>query len=93
MVLRERRARGAAGDGRLLALAGLPGLGTMSLLAGDVTADPLVPEAGELPVRRPVVDPAQLARWETDPGPWRERAEAAARYLPDMPLAAGACDR
>ena len=25
----------------------------------------------------------QLARWETDPAPWRERAAAAARFLPD----------
>ncbi len=64
----------------------------MSQLAGDVTAAPLAPEAGELPVRRPAVDVGQLARWEADPGPWRERAAAAAQYLPDMPLAAGACD-
>ena len=28
------------------------------------------------------VDPGELARWETDPAPWRERAIAAARYLP-----------
>jgi O-succinylbenzoate synthase len=54
----------------------------MSLLAGDVTADPLRPEAGSLPVRRPPVDPGELARWEADPAPWRERASAAARYLP-----------
>jgi hypothetical protein len=53
----------------------------MSLLAGDVTANPLAPEAGELPVRRPPVDLDQLARWETDPHPWRERAESAARFL------------
>ena len=39
-------------------------------------------EAGSLPVRRPAVDPGELARWETDPAPWRERAGAAARYLP-----------
>jgi o-succinylbenzoate synthase len=57
------------------------GLGTMSLLAGDVTADPLVAESGELPVRRPPVDLGQLTRWETDPGPWRARAQAAARFL------------
>ncbi len=76
----------AAGVALAAALPELPyacGLGTMSLLAGDVTADPLAPEAGELPVRRPPVDEAELARWETDPGPWRERAQAAARYLPD----------
>ena len=60
------------------------GLGTMSLLAGDVTASPLAPEAGSLPVRRPDVDPGELARWETDPGPWRDRAAAAARFLEDM---------
>jgi O-succinylbenzoate synthase len=57
------------------------GLGTMSLLAGDVTAAPLAPGAGSLPVRRPDVDPDELARWEADPAPWRERAAAAARFL------------
>jgi len=57
------------------------GLGTMSLLDGDVTAAPLVPTGGTLPVRRPPVDPGELARWETDPAPWRERAAAAAAYL------------
>jgi o-succinylbenzoate synthase len=77
----------AAGVALAAALPELPyacGLGTMSLLAGDVTADPLAPEAGELPVRRPAVDPVQLARWEVDPGPWRQRAQAAARYLPPL---------
>ena len=72
----------AAGVALAAALPELPyacGLGTMSLLAGDVTAGPLTPEAGELPVRRPAVDAGQLARWETDPAPWRERAAAAAR--------------
>jgi o-succinylbenzoate synthase len=58
------------------------GLATMSLLTGDVTADPLAESGGELPVRRPAVDPGQLARWETDPEPWRRRALAAAGYLP-----------
>jgi O-succinylbenzoate synthase len=58
------------------------GLATMSLLAGDVTGEPLAESGGELPVRRPAVDPDALARWEADPGPWRERALAAARYLP-----------
>ncbi len=61
------------------------GLATMSLLAGDVTADPLLPERGELPVRRPAADPARLARWEADPAPWRDRAAAAAKYLGDVP--------
>jgi O-succinylbenzoate synthase len=53
----------------------------MSLLAGDVTADPLTPQDGELPVRRPAVDLARLARFETDPAPWRDRAAAAAEFL------------
>jgi O-succinylbenzoate synthase len=76
----------AAGVALAAALPELPyacGLGTMSLLTGDVTADPLAPEQGELPVRRPGVDPGQLARYETDPAPWRDRAVAAARFLPD----------
>jgi o-succinylbenzoate synthase len=57
------------------------GLATMSLLTGDVTADPLAAENGTLPARRPPVDPARLAAWETDPAPWRARAAAAAEYL------------
>ncbi len=59
------------------------GLGTMSLLAGDVTADPLVPDAGELPVRPAMVDPDALSRWEVDPAGWRDRLLAAARFLPE----------
>jgi o-succinylbenzoate synthase len=60
------------------------GLATMSLLAGDVTADPLLPERGELPVRRPAVDPARLAGVQIDPAPWRDRAAAAAKHLGDV---------
>ncbi len=74
----------AAGVALAAALPELPyacGLGTMSLLAGDVTAEPLAEAGGELPVRRPAADPASLARWEADPGPWRRRALAAAAYL------------
>ena len=74
----------AAGVALAAALPELPyacGLATMSLLAGDVTAEPLAEDAGELPVRRPAVDAEALARWETDPGPWRRRATEAARYL------------
>jgi o-succinylbenzoate synthase len=77
----------AAGVALAAALPDLPyacGLGTMSLLAGDVTADPLVPDRGELPVRRPAVDADALARFETDPAPWRDRAAAAARFLGDV---------
>ena len=78
----------AAGVALAAALPDLPyacGLATMSLLSGDVTADPLVPEGGELPVRRPAVEEARLARFEIDPVPWRNRAAAAARFLPIPP--------
>jgi len=57
----------AAGVALAAALPDLPfacGLGTAHLLAGDVVADPLLPEGGMLPVRRPEPDPALLARWE-----------------------------
>ncbi len=77
----------AAGVALAAALPELPyacGLGTMSLLSGDVTAEPLVPVQGELPVRRPAVDPGRLAAFEVDPGPWRERAAAAAEYLGEV---------
>jgi len=57
------------------------GLATSSLLAGDVTAEPFVPAQGALPVRRCEIDFQRLARWECDPGPWRERALAAAEFL------------
>jgi o-succinylbenzoate synthase len=76
----------AAGVALAAALPELPyacGLATMSLLAGDVTAEPLAEVGGALPVRRPPVDQAALAQWETDPAPWRERARAAAAYLGD----------
>jgi O-succinylbenzoate synthase len=56
----------AAGVALAAALPDLPyacGLGTASLLAGDVVADPLVPRAGVLAVRRPEPDAALLARW------------------------------
>jgi O-succinylbenzoate synthase len=74
----------AAGVALAAALPDLPydcGLATMSLLTGDVSADPLIASGGALPVRRPAVDLAELAAWETDPAPWRERAVAAAAYL------------
>jgi O-succinylbenzoate synthase len=65
------------------------GLGTRSLLAGDVTADPLVPEAGELPVRRADVDPDVLSGWEVDPAGWRDRLLAAAAFLPERLILTG----
>ena len=78
----------AAGVALAAALPALPyacGLATMSLLEGDVTAAPLAEAGGELPVRRPLVDEEALARWETDPEPWRRRALAAAEYLAESP--------
>jgi O-succinylbenzoate synthase len=74
----------AAGVALAAALPELPyacGLATMSLLTGDVTASPLAESGGELAVRRPPVDPDELAKWEADPGPWRQRALAAAEHL------------
>jgi len=74
----------AAGVALAAALPELPyacGLATMSLLAGDVTADPLVETGGVLPVRRPSAAEDELARWEVDPSAWRERARTAAGYL------------
>jgi len=79
----------AAGVALAAALPELPyacGLATMSLLEGDVTAEPLAEADGALPVRRPPVDLAALARWEVDPEPWRQRVLAAARYLDDIPV-------
>jgi len=58
------------------------GLATMSLLAGDVTAEPLAEMGGKLPVRRAIVDEAALARYEVDPADWRARLLAAAEFLP-----------
>jgi O-succinylbenzoate synthase len=75
----------AAGVALAAALPDLPyacGLATMSLLAGDVTAEPLAESEGELPVRPAVVDPAALARFEVDPAGWRARLLAAAEFLP-----------
>jgi O-succinylbenzoate synthase len=79
----------AAGVALAAALPELPyacGLGTMALLSGDVTAEPFVPDGGELLVRRPAVDAAALSRFETDPAPWRDRAAAAAEFLGEVPL-------
>jgi o-succinylbenzoate synthase len=74
----------AAGLALAAALPELPyacGLATMSLLAGDVTGDPLAGEEGALRVRRPSIDAERLSAWETDPAPWRARALAAAQWL------------
>ncbi|MBL5973760.1 MAG: O-succinylbenzoate synthase [Candidatus Leucobacter sulfamidivorax] len=58
------------------ALAGACGLGTVTLLDGDVTADPLLPVAGEIEVRRPDLDAELLERYAAPPEReawWRER--------------------
>ncbi|HYP24206.1 MAG TPA: o-succinylbenzoate synthase [Actinomycetota bacterium] len=74
----------AAGLALAAALPELPyacGLGTASLLAGDVVADPLVPVDGVLRVCRPGVDDASLQAFETTGSghgdEWIERWEAA----------------
>ncbi len=74
----------AAGVALAAALPGLPydcGLATMSLLTGDVTAEPLAAEDGALPVRACVPDPERLSAWEADPAPWVARMAAAAEFL------------
>jgi O-succinylbenzoate synthase len=79
----------AAGVALAAALPQLPyacGLATMSLLSGDVTADPLAAQEGELPVRPAVVNEAALGRFEIDPAAWRERMLAAAEFLPERLL-------
>jgi O-succinylbenzoate synthase len=56
-------AAGLALAAALPELAGACGLGTMSLLAGDVTTEPLVPVHGRMRVRRPEPDRDLLDRW------------------------------
>lgn len=69
--------------GGLLAASLLPdipyacGLGTVALLEGDPTLDPLVPREGELAVRRPEPDPELLERWR----PERDRGAEMLRRL------------
>ncbi len=73
----------AAGLALAAALPELPyacGLGTMSLLEGDVVERPLVAVDGAIEVRRPEVDEAALGRYEIDGDAWRRRlAEAGER--------------
>jgi o-succinylbenzoate synthase len=57
------------------------GLATLSLLTGDVTDHPLAAQEGRLPVRPVDADLENIAQWECDPRPWRERALAAAAFL------------
>lgn len=73
-------------------LAGACGLGTVALLDGDVTRDPLLPSGGELPVRRPELDPDLLDRYaapaERDAW-WRERIARCYAALPPAHPASG----
>ncbi|MCP9964311.1 o-succinylbenzoate synthase [Actinomadura madurae] len=74
----------AAGLALAAALPELPyacGLGTLALLEGDVVRDPLRPVAGEIEVRRPVVDEEALRRWEVPGTRWRGRALEAQAHL------------
>jgi O-succinylbenzoate synthase len=74
----------AAGLALAAALPELPyacGLGTMSLLAGDVVAESLVPRDGAITVRRPEVDMSALARVEIESPEWRRRTEEAAACI------------
>lgn len=77
----------AAGVALAAALPELPfacGLGTVTLLAGDVCGDPLVPTDGALPVRSVAPDPAALAAFAADDrtsGSWRARMRAARAVL------------
>ncbi|MEV0587512.1 o-succinylbenzoate synthase [Nonomuraea sp. NPDC050310] len=70
----------AAGLALAAALPELPyacGLGTMSLLTGDVTKNPLIPVDGMLEVRSVEVDPERLAAVEIDSPAWLRRLQEA----------------
>jgi o-succinylbenzoate synthase len=82
----------AAGLALAAALPSLPfacGLATLSLLEGDVVAEPLTAEAGEIAVRRPAVAEAALARYEASPevgSGWRRRVAEAQALLDEPPV-------
>ncbi|WP_304455332.1 o-succinylbenzoate synthase [Nocardiopsis sp. YSL2] len=70
----------AAGVALAAALPDLPyacGLATAQMLTADVTADPLLPREGFLPVRAVEVDEERLRGVEIDAAAWRVRAEQA----------------
>jgi o-succinylbenzoate synthase len=72
----------AAGVALAAALPELPfdcGLGTVSLLAGDVTGEPLVPTDGLLPVRRVAPDPALVTADDDLRARWLDRLAEADR--------------
>lgn len=76
---------GLALAGALPDLAYACGLGTATMLQGDVTRDPLVPEEGALTVRRPDPDPDLVERWR----PPEEEAEALLERLRAAEAAGG----
>ncbi len=85
----------AAGLALAAALPRLPyacGLGTATMLAGDVTGAPLLPVDGYLEVRRPAVDEDRLSDWEWV-GPaaeeWLARLSAAEMVLDDLAAGGG----
>lgn len=60
------------------------GLNTVSMLAADITTDPLIAERGRIRVRRPEPDPELLDRWAADrdtKGDMMRRLRAAASLL------------
>ena len=68
-------------------LDGACGLGTVALLAGDVAAEPLVPEDGSIAVRRPELDPGALARFAAPADRdawWRDRIRRAYALLAEV---------
>ncbi|MET9344881.1 o-succinylbenzoate synthase [Nonomuraea sp. NPDC003804] len=70
----------AAGVALAAALPSLPyacGLGTMSLLSGDVVDDSLTPVDGFLPVSRPSVDHSLLSEFEIESPSWLRRMQEA----------------
>ncbi|MEO8908237.1 MAG: o-succinylbenzoate synthase [Microbacteriaceae bacterium] len=67
------------------------GLGTAALLAADVTAEPLLPENGSIPVRRVIPDAALLTRHAADSERrdwWLARLERCYRIVSASRLAA-----
>lgn len=81
----------AAGLALAAALPELPyacGLGTLSLLEGDVVRDPLATVDGAIEVRRPQVDEEALTRYEVDGESWRRRADEARAVLEERREAA-----
>ena len=78
-------AAGVALAAALPDLYGACGLGTLNLMAGDVTSDPLLPRDGTLPVCRPVPSAGLLQEYAVAPARekwWRERVAACYPLLP-----------